>query len=93
MKEAVKQRKLDSRVKFVRNSLPDGAADAMVLPENFDPKDITIKVTDDGDFKFMELYVIQCKNCHMSETGFMWCFVMKYKALLPEDSKVADIIG
>ena len=71
MKEAVKQRKLDSRVKSVRNSLPDGAADAMVLPENFDPKDITIKVTDDGDFKFMELYVIQCKNCHMSETGFM----------------------
>ena len=91
MKEAVK-RKLDSRVKSVRNSLPDGAADALVLPENFDPKDITIEVTDDGDLGFMELYVITCKKCHMSETGFMQYFVTKYKALLPEDPKLADIM-
>ena len=85
MKEAVQKRKLDSRVKSVRNSLPDGAADALVLPKNFDPKNITIEVTDDGDLGFMELYVITCKKCHMSETGSTQCFVMKYKALLPED--------
>ena len=89
MKEAVK-RKLDSRVKSVRNSLPGGAADALVLPENFDPKDIIIEVTDDGDLGFMELYVITCNKCHMSETGFMQYFVTKYKALLPEDPKLAD---
>ena len=93
MKEAVKKRKLYSRVKSVRNSLPDGAADALVLPENSDPKDITIDVTDDGDLGFMELYVITCKKCHMSEIGFMQYFVMKYKALLPEDPKLADIMG
>ena len=92
MKEAVKKRKLDSRVKSVRNSLPDGAADAMVLPENFYPKDITTEVTDDGDLGFMELYVITCKKCHMSETGFMQYFITKCKALLPEDPKLADII-
>ena len=79
-------------MKSVRNSLPDGAADALVLPENFDPKDITIEVTDDGDLGFMELYVITCKKCHMSETGFMQYFVTKYKALLPEDPKLADIM-
>ena len=79
MKEAVKKRKLDSRVKSVRNSLPDGAADALVLP-------------DDGDLGFMELYVITCKKCHMSETGFMQYFVTKYKAHLPEDPKLADIM-
>ena len=62
MKEAVKKSKLDSRVKSVRNSFPDGAADAMVLPENFDLKDITIEVTDDGGLGFMELYVITCKS-------------------------------
>ena len=64
----------------------------MVLPENFDPKDITIEVTDDGDLGFMELYVITCKKCHMSETGFMQYFVTKYKALLPEDLKLANIM-
>ena len=93
MKEPVKKWKLDSRVKSVRNSLPDGAADAMVLPENFDPKDITIEVTDDGDLAFMELYVITSKKCHMSETGFMQYFVMKYKALPLEDPKLADIMN
>ena len=91
MKEAVK-RKLDSRVKFVRNSLPDGAADALVLPENFDPKDIIIEVTDDGDLGFMELYVITYNKCHMSEAGFMQYFVTKYKALPPEDPKLADTV-
>ena len=79
MKEAVKKRKLDSRVKSVRNSLPDGAADALVLP-------------DDGDLGFMELYVTTCKKCHMSETGFIQSFVTKYKAHLPEDPKLADIM-
>ena len=68
----------------MRKSLPDGAADALVLPENFDPKDITIEVTDDGDLGFMKMYVITCKKSHMSETGFMQYFVTKYKALLPE---------
>ena len=29
----------------------ESAADAMVLPENFDPKDITIEVADDGDLE------------------------------------------
>ena len=92
MKEAVKKRKLDSRVKSMRESLPDGAADALVLPENFDPKDITIEVTDDGDLGFMELYVITCKKCHMSETGFIQYFVTKYNTLLPDDPKLADIM-
>ena len=92
MKEAVKKRKLDSRVKSVRNSLPDGVVDAMVLPKNFDPKNITIEVIDDGDLGFMELHVITCKKCHMSETDFMQYFVNKYKALLPEDPKLADIM-
>ena len=69
--EAVKKRKLDSRLKSVRNSLSDGAADALALPENLDPKDITTEVTDDGDLGFMELYVITCKKCHISEKGFM----------------------
>ena len=90
--EAVKKRKLDSRLKSVRNSLSDGAADALVLPENLDPKDITTEVTDDGDLGFMELYVITCKKCHMSETGFIQSFVTKYKAHLPEDPKLADIM-
>ena len=76
----------------MRNSLPDDAADALVLPENFDPNDITIEVTDDGDLGFMELYVITCEKCHMSETGIMQDFVTKYKALLPEDPKLADIM-
>ena len=63
-----------------------------MLPENYDPKDITIKVTDDDDLGFMELYVVTCKKCHMSETGFMKYFVTKYGALLPEDPKLADIM-
>ena len=92
MMEVVKKRKLDSRGKSVRNSLPDGVADAMVLPENFDLKEITIEVTDDGNLRFMKLYVIACKKCHMSETDFMQYFVSKYKALLPEDPKLADIM-
>ena len=92
IKEAVKKRKIDSRVKSVRNSLPDDATDALVFPENFDPNDITIEVTDDGDLGFMKLYVITCKKCHMSETGIMQDFVTKYKALLPEDPKLADIM-
>ena len=77
----------------MRNSFLDGAADAMVLPENFNPKYITIEVTDDGGLGFMELYVITCKKCHMSGTGFMQYFVTKYKALLPEDPKLADIMN
>ena len=86
------KQKLGSRVKSVRKSPPDGAADALVLPENFDPKDIIIEVTDDGDLGFMELYVITCQKCHMSETDFIQYFVTKYKALLPEDPKLADIM-
>ena len=71
MKEAAKKWKLDLRIKSVRNFLSDGAADAVVLPGNFYPKDITIEVTDDGNLGFMELYIITCKKCHMSDTGFM----------------------
>ena len=52
----------------------------------------TIEVTDDGDLGFMELYVITCKKCQMSETGFMQYFVTKYKAHLPDDPKLADIM-
>ena len=92
IKQAVKKRKRDSRVQSVTNSPPDGAADAMVLPGNFDPKDITTEVIDDGDLGFMELHVITCRKCHMSETGSMQYFVRKYKALLPEDHKLADIM-
>ena len=62
IKEAVKKQKLDLRVKSVRNSIPDGAADAMVLLENFDPKDITIEVTDDGDLGFTEHMLSHAKR-------------------------------
>ena len=62
MKEVVKKQKLDSRVKSVRKSLLDGAADVMVFPENFDPKDITIEVTDDSDLGLWDCMLSHAKS-------------------------------
>ena len=91
-REAVKKRKSDARIAYTKKSLPDGAVEALVLPENYDHNDITIEMTDDGDLGFKELYVVICKKCHMSDTCFMRSFCLKYKSFLPENPKLADLM-
>ena len=92
MKESVKKRKMDGRIKSTKKSLPGGAVEALALPEHFDPKDIVVNVMDDGDLGFMEVYVLTCKKCHMAETGFLKSFLITYKKFLPDNPKLADLM-
>ena len=87
-KESVKKRKLDRRVTGSIKSLPNGAVEALGIPPNFDSSDLTIEVDDDGDLGFQEFYVVLCKKCHCTNTGFMNGFVARYQEFLPSSPKL-----
>ena len=91
-KESIKKRKTDKRVKSTTKSLPAGVVEALGIPENFDSNDVVIEVDDDGDLGFAEFYVILCRKCHFVSTGFMNGFVLKYKAFLPTNPTISDIM-
>lgn len=89
MKDSIRKRKGDTRGK---SSLSDDAKEALCLPDNYNPKDIKIITSDDGDLGFKEFYVVLCQKCHFSDNGYLKYFVDKYKDFLPADPKISNIM-
>ena len=89
MNDPIKKRKCDSRGK---SSLLDSAKETLCLPEHYNPKDITIETSDNGNLGFKEFYVVHCQKCQVCDTGYTKYFINQYKDFLPVDPKITNIM-